>query len=163
MNDLFSFFRFNRNSVRHAPVFPSSFLTESPGKPDSGIRSAAFLPADTCLTTSGHTLRPDSADCYHFIRIITKVYIRLYRRSTIATLALFLYRITTKIRSLGLVKERARFLAGFIVLTIVIVTILSGTRADRQNRECNGITSRSTGSCRRVVSLPYYPPFGIHR
>jgi hypothetical protein len=149
--------------VRHAPAFHSFFLPESPVKPDSGMRSAAFLPADTCLTASGHTSRPDSADWYHFIRIIKKVYIRLYRPSTIAKLVRFLYRITTKIRSLGLAKERARFLTGFIVMTIVIVTVLSGTREDRQNQECSTITGRSTGCWKQIVSVPSYPPFGIHR
>ena len=81
----------------------------------------------------------------------------------IATLAHFLHRLTTKIRSLGYVKKHARFLAGALVVLMVDVAIfLYGVRVV-QNAPFDPMTGDSTGYCGQIAALSCYAPSGIHR
>ena len=77
--------------------------------------------------------------------------------------AQLLHRITTKIRRLGYAKERARFLAGFLVTEMVVVAVIMGMLRFMQNRECDLGSDHST---RYITSVPAghcYAPFGIQR
>lgn len=149
--------------MRHPPLFIRILLPESPAKPDSGTRSAAFCFAVRYLTQSSHTSNPDFTNYYHFFRIHKRVYIGHYQPSTIAMLAELLFRITTKIRRLGFMKTCTRSLAGILLTGLVVVTVITGIVRVRQNKECKMITGRSTGYCGQVAALHYYAPFGIHR
>ena len=75
-------------------------------------------------------------------------------------IAELLNRITTKIRSLGHTKERARILVRFLVNGRIVVAMVKGLM---QIKTCNHMTSLSTGYCGQVAATQYYALFEIHR
>ena len=75
-------------------------------------------------------------------------------------IAELLDRITTKIRSLGHTKERARILVRFLVNGWIVVAMVKGMM---RIKTCNHMTGLSTGYCGQVAAAQYYPPFDIHR
>jgi heme/copper-type cytochrome/quinol oxidase subunit 4 len=78
-------------------------------------------------------------------------------------IAQLLYRMTTKIRTIGYEKERTQFMVGFLVTVMVVVTVLTGMVWILQHTEWNGNSGHSTGYCVQIAALPHYAPFGIHR
>lgn len=69
----------------------------------------------------------------------------------------------TKNPRLGYAKERARFLAGFLVTGMVVVTVLMGMQRVMQNMECDPGSYRCTGYTGSVPAGQYYTLFDIHR
>ena len=96
-----------------------------------------------------------------FFHAFSIVYKPGYRESAIAMIAQLLYWMTTKIRMIGYEKERTRFMVGFLVTSMVAVTVLFGIVRILQHTEWDRNTGRSTGYCRQHAALQYYAPIGI--